>query len=240
MWPQKIARVLANELQVWRRMLYKKTAVGGVSGKTLIDAFHRLYYDSYVWNETTWFGAKVMKYPGDLVIYQQLVAETKPMVIIETGTAHGGSALFFAHLMDILGGGKVITIDTKVQPGRPAHPRIKYLTGFSTSQDIMERVKNMLRPGDRIMAVLDSDHGKDNVSRELKAYSPLVTPGNYLIVEDTNINGHPVYPAFGPGPMEAVEEFLRENHDFEIDRAMEKFLVTFNPSGFLKKRKTAK
>ena len=90
------------------------------------------------------------------------------------------------------------------------------------------------------MAVLDSDHSKDNVSRELKAYSPLVTPGNYLIVEDTNINGHPVYPAFGPGPTEAVDEFLRENSDFEIDRAMEKFLVTFNPSGFLKKRKATK
>ena len=65
---------------------------------------------------------------------------------------------------------------------------------------------------------------------ELRAYSPLVSPGSYLIVEDTNVNGHPALPEHGPGPMEAVEEFL------EVDVAREKFFLTFNPRGFLRRR----
>ena len=86
------------------------------------------------------------------------------------------------------------------------------------------------------MVVLDSDHHRDHVLAELRTYSALVTPGSYLIVEDTNINGHPVRPEFGPGPMEAVDEFLRESPDFAIDPEREKFFLTFNPRGFLRRR----
>ena len=85
------------------------------------------------------------------------------------------------------------------------------------------------------MVDLDSNHSKQHVLEEMRAYAPMITIGNYLIVEDTNINGHPVLPEFGPGPMEAVEEFLKENHDFVPDPSREKFLVTFNPGGYLRK-----
>jgi len=87
------------------------------------------------------------------------------------------------------------------------------------------------------MVILDSDHSKGHVLSELKIYSKFVTKGSYIIVEDTNINNHPVFPDFGPGPMEAVEEFLKENKDFSVDRSREKFYLTFNPKGFLQKRK---
>jgi cephalosporin hydroxylase len=87
----------------------------------------------------------------------------------------------------------------------------------------------------RVLVVLDSDHSRDHVLAELRAYAPLVTPGSYLVVEDTNVNGHPVYEAFGPGPMEAVQDFLKERDDFEVDRSREKFLLTFNPGGWLRK-----
>jgi len=86
------------------------------------------------------------------------------------------------------------------------------------------------------MAILDSDHARDHVLRELELYGPLVTPGCYVIVEDTNVNGHPVSPEFGPGPREAVDEFLRRNDDFEVDRERERLLMTFNPSGYLRRR----
>jgi cephalosporin hydroxylase len=85
------------------------------------------------------------------------------------------------------------------------------------------------------MAVLDSNHHKEHVLSELRAYSRIVTVGQYLIVEDTNLNGRPVLPEYGPGPHEAVQEFLAEDRRFEVDRSREKFMMTFNPGGFLKR-----
>ena len=86
------------------------------------------------------------------------------------------------------------------------------------------------------MVILDSDHRRDHVYAELNIYKDIVTPGQYLIVEDTNLNGHPVASEFGPGPMEALQDFLAENDEFEQDKGMEKFYLTFNPDGYLKKR----
>jgi len=86
-----------------------------------------------------------------------------------------------------------------------------------------------------VLVLLDSDHSRDHVLKELQSYAPLVTPGSYVVVEDTNLDGHPVFPEFGPGPMEAVAEFLGSDSHFEVDRTREKFLMTFNPGGFLKR-----
>jgi len=86
------------------------------------------------------------------------------------------------------------------------------------------------------MVVLDSDHTEAHVYEELTAYSPLVHQGDYLIVEDTNVNGHPIWPAFGPGPMEAVDRFLSQGNEFEIDRGCERFLLTMCPKGYLRRR----
>jgi cephalosporin hydroxylase len=86
-----------------------------------------------------------------------------------------------------------------------------------------------------VLVLLDSDHRRDHVLAELRAYAPMVTPGSYLVVEDSNINGHPVYEDFGPGPTEAVQDFLKERDDFEVDRSREKFLLSFNPGGWLRR-----
>ena len=85
------------------------------------------------------------------------------------------------------------------------------------------------------MVILDSDHSEAHVTRELEILSPYVTAGSYLIVEDTNINGHPTYPSFGPGPFEALERFLPAHPEFVVDSSREKFLMTFNPGGFLRR-----
>ena len=156
-------------------------------------------------------------------------------MIIECGTSSGGSAYYLAGLMDLLGKGRIVTIDVVVCANLPAHPRIQYLTGSSISPEIVEMVKKNIQPGNSVMVILDSDHSAPHVLRELQIYSPLVTKGDYLIVEDSNLNGHPVWPAHGPGPMEAVQEFLATNNEFKIDKSREKFLVSFNPNGYLRR-----
>lgn len=203
------------------------------------DAFHVAYYDAWLARQGSmdlaWFGYRTMKSPMDMWMYQEILAETKPDLVVECGTAFGGSSLYVASLLDLLGRGEVVTIDIEARPGQPVHPRISRLIGSSVDPAIVADVRRRAA-GRRTMVILDSDHSAAHVSAELEAYRGLVSPGCYLIVEDTNVNGHPVYEAFGPGPMEAVQDFLKERDDFEVDRSREKFLFTFNPGGWLRRR----
>lgn len=200
------------------------------------DAFHRLYYDTAVWKDTYWLGVPTQKCPLDLWIYQELLHEQRPDLIVETGTAHGGSALYMACVCDQLGRGEVVTVDIYPIEGRPRHDRVTYVTGSSTAPEVMAEVERLAEGRDRVLVILDSDHARDHVLEELRIYGGLVSPGSYLVVEDTNVNGHPVFREHGPGPMEALDVFLAETDEFEIDAAREKFFLTFNPRGFLRKR----
>ncbi len=204
--------------------------------KIVVDQFHWLYYNSpETWLTTSWMGIPTQKCPLDMWIYQEIIFKTKPDLLIETGTAYGGSALFFATFMDTIGHGHVATVDVLDVPGRPQHPRITYLLGSSTSEESIERIRQMAENADSIMVILDSDHSRDHVAKELRLYCDLVTPGNYLVVEDSNVNGHPVNRTHGPGPMEALREFLATNSDFSIDSYQERYMMTFNPKGYLKR-----
>jgi cephalosporin hydroxylase len=199
--------------------------------------FHAYYYNSArtTWLNSSWLGVPAEKTPQDLWSYQEIIKETAPDVLIEAGTADGGSAYYFATIFDLLGRGRVITIDIAGSAKRPNHPRIAYLAGSSTAPDLVSRVRSLIAPEERVMVSLDSDHRKTHVLEELKIYSELVTPGCYLVVEDTNVNGHPVYPEFGPGPMEALREFLNHDDRYVMDHAREKFGVTFFPDGWLRR-----
>lgn len=208
--------------------------------KQIIDDFHALYFGALVTREyhgggERWMGVPIRKVPHDLWIYQEILHETRPDLIIETGTMLGGSALYFAHLCDLLGHGQVISIDLEQRETVPRHHRIEYMQGSSVAPEILERVRGRIAPGTRTMVVLDSDHSAEHVLQELRLYSPLVSPGQYLIVEDTNI-GHPLHTfQVERGPMEAVEAFLPTAPDFERDSSREKLLFTSNPGGFLKR-----
>lgn len=216
-----------------------------VRADDVVRLFHQIYYDTGrtghgTWTQTYWMGVPTEKIPLDLWLYQELMHALRPQLVIETGTRHGGSALFLSHMLDLIGGaGEVLTVDVTRPPDAPQHPRLTYLTGSSTDPEIVRQVRG--RAGGRapVLLILDSDHSERHVLAEMRAYHDLVTPGSYMIVEDTNVNGHPVRPEHGPGPMEAVAAFLRENQDFEIDRRCEKFLLTANPSGFLRRRDRA-
>jgi cephalosporin hydroxylase len=200
------------------------------------NQFHKLYYDaSDTWTELTWLGVQTQKFPGDLWVFQEIMAELRPDWIVESGTNQGGSALFLASVCDALGHGRIISIDVVEPKAAPAHPRIEYITGSSTSAAVIEHLRDRVRDAERVIVMLDSDHSRAHVLNELRQYSELVTPGSYLIVEDTNLAGHPVKPYLADGPHEAVREFLSTDHRFSIDRSREKLFMTFNPDGFLRR-----
>jgi cephalosporin hydroxylase len=214
-------------------------AQGTIAVPEIVSLFHQLYYGAAsgggTWTSTSWLGVPVLKCPLDLWVYQEILFEQRPDLIVETGTARGGSALFLASLCDLIGHGRVVTIDIQPDPTRPRHARVTQIVGSSTDEGLFAAVRDLARASGRVLVILDSDHSRDHVLRELELYGSLVTPGSYLIVEDTNVNGNPVLPQFGPGPMEAVSEFLARNDHFAVDSAREKFFLTFNPGGYLKR-----
>lgn len=207
--------------------------------RQVIDNFHQLYYDlgaaGRTWTNTRWMGTLVAKCPFDLWVYQEILHELRPDLIIETGTATGGSALFMAALCDLLGRGRIVTVDIAAQE-RLAHPRVRYVTGSSIGSEFVSIVEAEARQAKTVLVVLDSDHSRAHVLEELRIFQKFVTPGSYMIVEDSNVYGHPVFREHGPGPYEAVAEFLKETRDFEVDLEREKFMVTFNPNGYLRRK----
>jgi cephalosporin hydroxylase len=249
---QTMIQKVKREIEHLRDVLYYRLTFDSRSEQTVTNQFHKLYFDSHAvgkaWISSSWMGVPLHKCPTDLLTYQEIIYEVEPDLIVETGTLLGGSAYYLASLCDLIGRGRVITIDVdsaeesisrERKPGcriRPDHPRITYIRGSSTSEDVLLQVKSMIHADDRVLVVLDSDHSKTHVLNELCAYSPLVSLRSYLIVEDTNVNGHPVLPQFGPGPMEAVQEFLTMNKNFVIDQSREKHFLTFNPCGYLRRK----
>ena len=207
-----------------------------MESKKIIDDYHKLYWNSQIFQNTKWMGVPVWKSVMDLWVLQEIIYEKKPDVIIETGTAHGGSALYFADLFNTMSAGRgiVISIDIKPKPVLPKNSRIKYITGDSVSKDVLKTVRGCITSSDKIMVILDSSHTKKHVTSELCKYGSIVSLGQYLIVEDTNINGHPVNnPNSGPGPWEAVHDFLKTDKHFAVDKTREKFGMSFCPEGFL-------
>lgn len=181
------------------------------------------------WAETYWLGKQVVKCPMDLWVYQEILWETQPDVILETGTSGGGSAFFFATIMDRIGHGRVVTVDIHEYPHlRPDHPRISYLKGSSIDPAIVSQMAAQAQG--RVMVALDALHTYEHVQAELDAYARLVSPGCYLVVEDTG------WGAPGePWACEAAAEFLRGHPEFEADRSREKHLITSNRGGWLRR-----
>lgn len=196
-----------------------------------IEGFMTWYYENQqtTFSNTYWRGMRVIKVPLDAWIFQEIIHENPPDVLIETGSYKGGSANYFASLFDMEKRGRILTVELENFTDRPRHPRITYFTGSSVSPEILQSFKKSIRPGEKVMVTLDSDHHKDHVLKELQLYSSLVTVGDYLVVEDSIKN--PNYP----GAMEAVEEFLKNNSNYVADKSREKFGFTANPNGWLKR-----
>lgn len=210
------------------------------SVREVIDNFHKLYYESSKWSSTRWLGVTALQNPNDAWIHQEIIVDVKPDFIVEAGTLNGGSAALWATvLQQVNANGRVITIDIKDQSTEAKKlPIVKqyvdFMIGSSTDPAIVAEIKKRVE-GRKVLVILDSDHSKDHVLAEMKAYAPFVSVGSYLIVQDTNINGHPVFANFGPGPMEAVQEFLAWNQQFKPDSDAERLMLTMHPKGYLKR-----
>ena len=177
----------------------------------------------------TWRGVTVVKYATDLILYSEMIHENKPDFIIEAGTAYGGSALFFADMLNTLcGGGKVLTIDTRNRV-TVRHPNVEYIIGSSADPKIVQEVRNQVRNG-TVMVVLDSDHSFEHVRSELSAYRYIATPGQFMVVEDCYVRHERI-----SGPGKAVDCFLKRNESFVRESPEDKFLIAVTRRGWLRR-----
>jgi cephalosporin hydroxylase len=197
----------------------------------------------------SWMGRPIIQYPQDMIAMQEIIWELKPDLIIETGIAHGGSLIYYASLLELIGSGEVIGIDIEIRPHNrveiekhPLFKRIKMIEGSSINPEVVDQVKKMTAGKQRILVCLDSNHSHQHVLQEMQFYAPLVTLGSYLVVFDTIVEDLPDHylprPVWtrGNNPKTAVIEFLGKNDQFEIDYSMDnKLLISVAPQGYLKR-----
>jgi cephalosporin hydroxylase len=215
----------------------------------LVTELDRYDY-TYLWS---WMGVPIIQMPADIMATQEVVWTTKPDVIIETGVARGGSVLFMASLLEMIGKGKVIGVDIDIRAHNreaiQAHPmskRVEMIEGGSADDDTLEKVRALIPEGASVMVVLDSDHSRDHVLAECRAYAPLITPGCYLVVADTLV-GHVSEENApkkrskiwfkGNEPLSALNDFIFENSDFEVDEVLNgKLVLSSSPGGYVRRK----
>lgn len=204
-----------------------------------IDAFHIHYEENRLWENTSWLGVPFWKLPFDAMVIQELICKIRPNIIIETGTGKGGSSVFYASIQKLLDikDRNVITIDIidNIHLSNYMGLNIVPLKGNSLNPALFEIIDLYALPELTTMVILDSWHSYDHVLEEMEVYSEWVSKWSYLIVEDSHVNGHPIEWQWGKGPYEAIEEFISKHDNFEIDKTCEKYLMTFNPCGYLRK-----
>lgn len=216
--------------------------------KAAHDVFVRSCEYRYSYN-FTWMGRPIIQFPQDMVAMQEIIWRVQPDLIIETGIAHGGSLVYYASMLELIGGdGLVLGIDVDIREHNRAaietHPmfkRIQMIQGSSIDETVVSQVAAVVRKHKRVLVTLDSNHTHEHVRRELDLYSPFVTSGSYMVVFDTVVEDMPksLFPdrPWGPGnnPKTAVWDFLKHNNRFEIDHDVEsKLLLTVAPDGYLK------
>jgi cephalosporin hydroxylase len=187
--------------------------------------------------DCSWMGIKAWKNPMDTWIYQEILHEVRPDVLVEIGSAYGGSTLYFAHLFDILGNGLVVSVDFDRTNFQAVHPRIVTVTGDSSSPEVAAEVKKHCE-GKSVLVIHDGGHDKEQVLRDMAAYADLVSVGSYFIVEDGIIDLFRPGDGLGvweDGPLRAIEIFLEQHTEFTIDTARERYQLTYNPHGYLRR-----
>lgn len=222
----KLVCPIRKDYRIWKKMsLYR---------------YLLYHHKNIVYENCYWMGVRAQKNPFDAWIYQEIIYEIKPDIIVEIGSAEGGSTLFFANLLDLIGKGRVISIDINRENFKARHNRIIEITGDSSSEEIVSKVSSLCS-GLTVLMVHDGGHSKEQVLKDLEAYSGLVSISSYFIVEDGIVDLFRPTDEIGrfcrltDGPLIAIEEFLRKNSNFVIDKEKERYILTYNPHGFLKR-----
>ena len=211
------------------------------------DLFTRSGWQNKLSYEVTWLGIPIIQLPEDILMIQELIWKVRPEVIIESGVAHGGALVLYASILELLGRGRVIGVDIEIRKynrlaieSHPMAGRITLIEGSSIELGTIDAVRALVSPSQRTMVMLDSNHTRDHVRRELELYAPLVSPGSYLVVFDEVMtmvadapNGKPTWTE--DNPLEAVTGFLAEHPEFVVDRTYERLVTTYCRSGFLRR-----
>ena len=198
--------------------------------------------------EVNWLGRPIIQFPNDIVVMQELIWSLKPDLIIETGIAHGGSLVFSASILELIGKGKVLGVDIEIREhnriaieDHPLSNRIDLIEGSSIADETISKVKGFIKPNQTIMVMLDSNHSEKHVTKEMQIYGEFVTPGSYLIVHD----GAQAYVSDIPRgkseweydhPLISIHKFMRSTKNYEIDSYMTRFGQTSSPEGWLKRK----
>lgn len=218
--------------------------------KAGIDFLKNTSKYNYTYN-FTWMGVPIIQVPQDMIAMQEIIWNVKPDLIIETGIAHGGSLIFYASMLELIGAGEVLGIDIDIREHNrkeiekhPMYKRIKLIEGSSTSENVLNQVENIVEKNQKVLVSLDSNHTHDHVLKELVSYSKFVSQDSYIVVFDTAIEDMPEdffsSRNWGKGnnPKTAVWEFLKSNDEFIIDKdIINKLLITVVPDGYLKRIK---
>ena len=216
-----------------------KSIIKKILSPIVIRFFHYIWWQSKdTWPRNKFLGYEILQCPFDLQIYQELIFASKPEFILQTGICGGGSIVYFSSILDLMDASndvKVIGIDIELskEAKEIKNDRVILFEGSSTSDEVVSKIKDYTQ-GKKGIVILDSDHSEAHVLKELSIYKDLVLKGCYLVVEDTNLNGNPVHPSFGPGPYEAVKKFLLKNKDFRQDNQLwKRNLFSFHQYGWL-------
>jgi len=217
--------------------------------KKAADAFNLESNKAQYSYNFSWMGRPIIQYPQDMIAMQEIIWSLKPDIIIETGIAHGGSLIYYASILELIGKGEVLGIDIDIRQHNrveiekhPMFKRIKMIQGSSVSKETFEEVKGCAKGKPVVLVCLDSNHTHDHVLQELELYSTLVTKGSYLVVFDTIVEDLPndYLPgrawSVGNNPKTAIHQFLKSNKNFQIDSAIDnKLLISVAPDGYLKR-----
>lgn len=199
----------------------------------------------------SWMGRPIIQYPQDMIAMQEIIWQVQPDLIIETGIAHGGSILFYASILELIGKGEVLGIDIDIRDhnrreieNHPMYKRVQMIQGSSIEEETVKKVSEIAKGKQTVLVALDSNHTHDHVMKELEYYAPFVTAGSYCVVFDTIVEDLPddYLPGRpwrkGDNPKTAVSDFLKTNPQFEIDESIDnKLLISVAPSGYLKRFK---
>lgn len=242
--PIKSFRILHDERAVRNGALMSDPEYRARWSPSIAEYVHWYFADKRMMHSISWLGVPTRKMLPDMWVYQEIIHECRPDYIIEIGSLFGGSALFMANVCDLLGHGNIISIDISRDNYRVSHPRIVELTGDCSSAQIVDKVKEIV--GDHhVMLIHDADHRREAVSRDLNLYAQFVTPGQYLVIEDgvvdvfSPLHSRMAQSFHDGGPLLAARSFLEGHPDlFELDTTRERFILTSNPKGYLRRKPT--